>query len=409
MQRIGGRAQPVAPQASIRGGASVAETGGPDAEVAVIGTGVMGSMALWRLAERGVSVLGFEQFQPGHNRGSSHGESRVFRVASHEDPRYVPLALQALDLWRDLERASGAKLLTMTGIHYIGPPEGKIVSGARRSAQEHGLRYHLLDREQMQRRFPQHRLNPEDVAVYQDAAGILLPEAAILAATRRAETLGACLLRNTRVERIERAGGFVEVSTGASTYRVRRVVVAVGSWLGGFLPDLELPVEVARQVLAWFPIRSSEDFRPERLPVFIQEVREGNSRYGFPTLDGKTVKIAVRHEGEATTPDTVDREVHARDLVPLQTFIDQHLVGTVPRAARAQVCLYTNTPDHHFLVGSPPDKPWMLVLGGFSGHGFKYSPLIGDAAAGWTQSGGLNPLLDFFALDRFQRARIVNG
>jgi sarcosine oxidase len=359
-------------------------------------------MALWRLAERGVSVLGFEQFQPGHSRGSSHGESRVFRVASHEDLRYVPLALRALDLWRELERLSGTKLLTMTGIHYIGPPQGKIVSGARLSAQTHGLHYQLLDRDQMQRHFPQHRLNPEDAAVYQDSAGIVLPEVAILAATTRAESLGARLLRDTRIRRITRVGGFVEVSTGASTYRVRKVIIAVGPWLGSFLPDLGLPVQVARQVLAWFPVSSSEDFRPERLPVFIQEVREGNSRYGFPTLDGKTVKIAVRHEGEATTPDTVDREVHARDLIPLQTFIDEQLVGVEPRAVRAQVCMYTNTPDLHFLVGSPPRRPWMLVLGGFSGHGFKFSPVIGDGAAGWIETARLLPSFDFFALNRFQ-------
>jgi sarcosine oxidase len=372
-----------------------------DADIAVIGVGAMGSMALWRLAERGMRVIGFEQFEPAHNRGSSFGESRIIRTAYNEDPRYVPLVRRAFDLWRELESVTNSSLLTVTGILSIGQPEGDIVDGTLLSARTHGLEHTILDRERMSRRYPQHRLNPGDIAVYEDAAGILPPEATILAAVQRAESLGARILRNTRVDALRPAGDWVEIASEDSTFRVRHVIVGVGPWLGAFLPELEFPVSVARQVVAWFPVRNVDDFRNEQFPVFIHDIGGGHSRYGFPTLDSKTVKLAVHHEGDLTTADTVDREVHTRDLSPVQEFIEEYLVGVEPRAVHSHVCMYTNTPDHHFLVGSLQDKPWMTVLGGFSGHGFKFAPVIGDAAADLATTGKTASAFELFSLDRF--------
>lgn len=373
-----------------------------DADVAVIGMGAMGSMTLWRLAERGISAIGFEQFAPGHNRGSSHGESRVIRTAYFEDPRYVPLIRRSFTLWHELERLSRQKsLLSMTGILSIGPPESDVVVGTVASARTHSLAHEMLDAEQMRRRYPQHRLNSGDVAVYEDPAGILLPDRAILAAVQRAETLGAKILRRTKIVAIEKKGDLAEIVAGHSTYCVRHVVVAVGPWLGTFLPDLRLPVSVERQVLAWFPVRNVGEFQPSRFPVFIHGIGANHMCYGFPSLDSATIKLAVHHEGDATTADTVDRAVHERDILPLRALIERYLVGVGSRAVRSHVCMYTNTPDSHFLIGSPKDRPWMTVLGGFSGHGFKFAPVIGDAAADLSTTGKTDDAFQLFSLDRF--------
>jgi sarcosine oxidase len=376
-----------------------------DADVAVIGVGAMGSMALWRLAERGIKALGFEQFEPAHDRGSSHGESRIIRTAYNEDPRYVPLVKRAFDLWRELERVSATRLLTITGIVSIGPPEGAIVRGTLLSARSHHLDHEILDRKEMSRRFPQHRLNPGDVGVFDDSAGILFPEDAVLAAVRRAEDLGARVLRDTRVHAVEAAHDAVSIAAGDARFRVRKVIASVGPWLGAFLPELRLPIEVARQVMAWFPVREVENFRPERFPVFLHEIDGVHTRYGFPTLDGATLKVAVHHEGDVTTADNLDRKVYERDFAPIQDFVERFLVGVEPRVARSHVCMYANTPDYHFLVGSHPGKSWMTVLGGFCGHGFKFAPVMGEAAADLATTGFMDSAFDLLALDRFAPAR----
>ncbi len=370
-------------------------------DIAVIGLGVMGSAALWRLAARGARVVGFEQFEPGHDRGSSHGESRLTRSAYFEDPRYVPLTRHAFALWRQLEEESGADLLTMTGCLMIGRPDCRIVAGTLASAREHGLAHEVFDAVAMGRRYPQHRLAPSEVAVYEDMAGFLRPEAVIAAAVRRAESLGARVYRNTIVDGIDAAGNGVRIMVADATYHARHAVVSVGSWLGPLLPGLTLPLQVERQVLAWFPIRDPALYNPARCPVYNHEPNPGHIRYGFPTLDGATVKVAVHHEGATTTAEDIDRAVSPRDLAPLQDFVRAHLVGVDPVAVRGKVCMYTNTPDDHFIVGSPRDLPAVTLLGGFSGHGFKFASVIGDAAADLAVRGATDYPVELFSPLRF--------
>lgn len=380
-----------------------------EVDVAVVGIGAMGSMTLWRLAARGAHVVGFEQFEPGHDRGSSHGESRGIRTAYWEAPQYVPLLQKAFGLWRQLEEESQVQLLHMGGYLLFGRPTGPLIGGTLASGRRFGIAHELLDEREMARRYPQHRTVPGEVAVYEKEAGVLLPEIAIVTAVRRAEDLGAVVLRHTPVESIRPEPEGIIVSAGSDTYRARHVIVSVGAWLEGFLPSLAIPLEIERQVLAWFPVRNPELFTLHNFPVFVREVDGARQRYGFPTLDGKTIKLAVHHEGQATNAADIDRATHASDLLPLEDFIGQYLNGVEAAAVRTQVCMYTNSPDSHFLVGPHPILPAVTILGAFSGGGFKFASVIGDVAADLALEGGTDYPISYFAPARFPVTRRTSG
>jgi sarcosine oxidase len=369
-------------------------------DVIVVGLGAMGSHAAWRLAARGARVLGLEQFTPGHNQGSSHGESRIIRTAYFSDPRYVPLAQAAFPLWRQLEAESGDRLLTMTGALMIGAPDSRVVRGALASAHQHGLAHELLDAAAVEARYPQHRLAPGEVAVQEAAAGVLRPEVAIRAAAARAVALGAEIRTGTTVRQLRPIAGGIEVETDDGSFSAPVVIAATGAWTGPLLPDLRLPLQVERQVLAWFPVADPALYDPARCPVYIHEIGPGRYRYGFPTLDGATVKIAVDHDGQPTTADTLDRTTHPADLAPITAFIRAHLAGVTPEAVRTQVCMYTNTPDEHFLLGTPAGWPGLILLGGCSGHSFKFASVMGDAAADLALTGRTAYPVGFFDPNR---------
>jgi sarcosine oxidase len=369
-------------------------------DVLVAGVGTMGSMALWRLARRGVAAVGVERFEPGHDRGSGHGESRMIRSAYYEGPEYVPLVAAAFPLWRELEREARVDLLTMTGALMIGRPESALVAGALRSARGHGLVHQVLDRAAAKSRYPQHRLDDGEVMLWEEAAGVLRPERAIVAAAERAEALGARLLRRTAVTSIEVGHEGVVVRAGAETLRARHLVLTVGPWLGRLLPEPGLPLQVERQVMTWFAAPEPGAFGPDRFPVFIHEV-DGVDGYGLPSLEGDRVKVAIHHGGRTVDPDQPDREVSRSDLEPVEELVAATLPGLVPRAVDARVCLYTNTPDAHFLVGPAPGLPGVTLLGGFSGHGFKFAPVMGEIAADLALEGRTAWPVAGFSPDRF--------
>lgn len=289
-----------------------------DADVVVVGVGAMGSMAAWRLAARGARVLAFDQFEPPHDRGSSHGESRIIRTAYFEGPGYVPLLRRAFELWRQLERESGTSILTMTGALMIGRPESAVIAGTLESVRAHGLAHEVLDRDAMAARYPQHRLDADELGIYEADAGLLRPERGVAAAIARAESLGATVRRDTPVAAIDVVGSDeVRVTAGDEVYVARHVVVSAGSWLGDLLPQVRTPLRVERQTPAWFPVHQPALYGPERFPVFVRALRVGDGegddrhRYGFPTLDGATAKVAIHHEGVTTRADALDRTVYA--------------------------------------------------------------------------------------------------
>jgi sarcosine oxidase len=353
----------------------------PRADVAIVGLGAMGALSAWRLAARGARVIGFEQFRPGHDRGSSHGDTRIFRTAYFESPDYVPLLKRAHQLWRQLEEESGAKLLTMTGGLAIGPPDGELVAGVLASARENQLPYRLLNAIEMGRLYPQHQLDAGDVAVLDEQAGFLRPERSVAAAASRAEALGARLLAETRVTSVESSGGGVVIETSRGRFAAERALVAAGPWTSKLLPQLGLPLEVERQVMAWFAVDDPASFAPQRFPIFISEMAGGRFRYGFPSTDGRSIKIAVHHEGTHADPDSIDREVGEADLLPIRDFARERLRGVTAEVVDARVCLYTNTDDERFIATSPIDMPGVTVLSACSGHGFKFAPVMGELMA----------------------------
>lgn len=379
-----------------------------DADVIVIGCGAMGACSLWQLARRGARVIGFEQFEPGHGRGSSHGESRIIRSAISEGGFYVPLVQRAFELWRELEAESRMELLLITGCLLVGHPDSDLVAGSRRSAREHGLSQQLLSADEMSMRFPQHRLHQGEIGLFEQQGGVLRPEAAVKAAAAAAVAQGADIRRQTRVESVSIGPRGVDIQAGGRRYSARRAVVAAGSWLGRLLPDLQLPVTVERIVQHWFPSRHPELFGPDSFPPFIRQ-RRGGDWFGLPRLERNEVKVAIHHGGRAADPDALASEVDEDDVRPVAELVRAWLPDLEPAPVRSQVCMYTNTPDLNFLVGITPGKESVVVLGGFSGHGFKFAPVIGEVAADLSLEGSTRHPIGPLAVDRFAAKVLGDG
>jgi len=371
------------------------------ADVAVVGLGGMGSMAAWRLASRGARVIGFDSYDPPHTMGSSHGQSRIIRSAYYEGPGYVPLVREAFELWRALERESGESLLTMTGALMIGPPDSELVSGSLLSAREWGLEHEVLQPADVHRRFPRYRLRDDEIAVYDIAAGFVRPEKGVAAALGRARALGAAIHANTAVERVEPG----VVHAGGKAWQVNHVITCTGAWnAAGLLPTLDMPLEVTRQCMVWFRPRTPSLHTPEAAPVFVHGTTgDAIHAYGFPSVDGETVKIGVSDDDTPQHPDAIDRVVHPADLEPAVRYAGAALPDLEPEPVRSVICLQENSPDRHFVIGTL--APGLSVLGGFSGHGFKFAPVIGDVAADLALDGGTSRPIEQFAPNRFAKVR----
>jgi sarcosine oxidase len=341
----------------------------------------MGANTLWRLASKGVDAIGFERFSPGHSNGSSHGDTRIFRTAYFEHSAYVPLLKAALPLWRDLERESGEDLLTLNGGLMIGSKESATVKGSLLSAHIHDLQHEVLSPNALAQRVPPHVLNRTDVAVYEPLAGYLRPERAVRAAARRAVELGARVLEFTEVLNLRPDAEGTRVITSEGEWQARRVVLCAGSWTQNLVAEAKLPLVTERQVMVWHTPQDPEDYSPERFPIWIHALPDGSTCYGFPSTDGRTVKLATHHGGKIVDPDTIDRDVHPDDITHVEAFVRDHLTGLKPGIVNAQVCMYTNTPDGRFAVGELPGRPEIVLVSACSGHGFKFASAIGEVAA----------------------------
>ncbi len=356
----------------------------------------MGAAAAWRLARRGAEVVCFDRHSPPHTFGSSHGESRIIRSAYMEGEFYVPLLREAFGLWRELEAESGAAVMTITGALMIGPRDSETVAAALASAEKHHLDARLLDPQSLAARYPAHVFSESDVAVLDAVAGFVRPELAIGAMLERLRALGGVLRADTPVAGVEATS--LRVDGGREEFD--GVVVAAGPWMTELAPWL--PLEIERQVLTWFAIEhGAAALQPERFPVFIREAVGVGEVYGFPTLDGASVKLARHHDGAWTDPDRVDREVHESELEPLKRYVSTYMRGVTDRVSRTAVCMYTNTPDGHFAIGRSPEDERVVLLSPCSGHGFKFAPVIGDIAADLVLDGETARDLSRFRVDRF--------
>jgi sarcosine oxidase len=374
-------------------------------DVIVAGLGGMGSSAAYHLAGRGKRVLGLERHSPAHDKGSSHGESRIIRQAYFEDPAYVPLLLRAYELWERLEEETGEDLMTLCGGLMIGPPEGDLVSGSVASAEEHDLPYEILDSSDLKRRYPIFEPDPNVVALYEEKAGFVRPEASVKAHLDRAASLGADLRFEEEILSWEPTESGVRVETVSGTYEAGRLVVSAGAWAPELLKDLGLPLEVTRQILFWFlPEGGTEPFAPEKVPIWIYEPDDGNMFYSFPAIDGAdTVKVALfRADGKPADPETIDREVHDEEVEFIRGYLARYVPSLNGDFLYAKTCMYTNTPDEHFVISTHPEYPQVAVAAGFSGHGYKFCGVVGEILADLATEGKTSHPIDLFSPERLR-------
>ncbi len=365
--------------------------------VAVVGCGAMGAATAWRLQKRGADVVCFDRYSPPHDIGSTHGESRVTRTAYFEGPWYVPLLKETFGMWRELEAESKQQLLTLTGLLMIGAPDSEAVVASQEAAKEHGLEIKVLDASELRRTYPGHIVGDGEVAVFDPQAGFLRVEGIVAAMTRELN-----LRRDTQVTRVQPKSGGVEVATAKGAELFDAAVIATGPWMSELVPFL--PLKVERQVLVWLAIQSGADwFSPDRFPVWIREATPQGDVYGLPSLDGRSIKLARHHGGEIVDPATVRRAATDADLDPLRLFVTKYLHGVTRHVIRSAVCLYTNTPDQHFAIGPHPESARVVILSACSGHGFKFSPVVGDIAADLVLEGGTRRDISHFSLERFSQ------
>jgi sarcosine oxidase len=360
---------------------------GQSFDVIVLGVGGMGSAACFELAARGRRVLGLEQFALAHDRGSSHGHTRIIRTAYAEGPAYVPLAQRAFSRWYDLEQRTGRHLLTECACLNAGRPGSEHVEGVRASVREHKLAAEELSGDEINRRFSAFRFPADYRAVIEQAAGFLYVEECVRAHIDAAMSLGAEIHAEEPVREWKAVGGGVEVTTEKGTYRAARLVVTAGAWATKLLADIGVPLVVMRQVLTWFDAGSRADaYRRDHFPIFIADVPNG-SFYGLPAIDRFGLKVACHYNApELPNPDGVNWNTSDADSAPIRAFLDQFIPG-VGRLTKAQVCMYTVTPDHHFVIDTHPRFPQVSVACGFSGHGFKFATTVGEILADLTERG----------------------
>jgi sarcosine oxidase len=351
-------------------------------DVIVVGLGAMGSAAAYHLAGRNKSVLGLEALGPAHDRGSSHGESRIIRQAYFENPAYVPLVLRAYELWNQLQTESGKELLSITGGLAIGPEHGELVSGCLRSARAYDLPHELLDSSRMRIRFPQFVLASGEIAFYEKMAGFLRPEECIRQHLRGASERGASLHFEEPIESWSASsdGESVTVATQRQSYSARSMVLSVGPWFAQVAPTLSMPVVVTRHVMFWLrPQQRGSAFDKGVFPIFLWKPEEGPLFYGFPRVSEATdPKVAIHSGMEKCSPSSIDRIIHPGDEAAIRSAIRERIPDMNGEITHASTCMYTMTPDEHFIIDRHPDFPQVVFAAGFSGHGFKFSSVAGE-------------------------------
>jgi len=369
-------------------------------DVIVIGVGAMGAAACYHAARRGLRVLGLEQFDIPHTRGSSHGFSRMTRMAYYEQARYVPLLRSANALWRELEAESGQVLLNQVGGIFIGPPDRELVNHSRLAAELHGLNHEVLSADEVKRRWPMFETPGDWVGLFDPGAGFLLPEKCILAHVDGARRRGADIRTQQTVRSWRSVASHVAVTTDAGEFTADRLIITAGPWAGKLLGDLDVPLRVTRQVLGWVRPDQPERFAHGRFPVWaLDGMAAGGIYYGFPILAGETgLKLAHHHPGTTFDPDTPSRDTTPADEADFRPALQQYIPSANGPIEKRVMCLYTNSPDEDFIIDRHPQYQNVDIACGFSGHGFKFASVIGQILANRTE-------VEFLSLKRLATKR----
>jgi len=379
---------------------------GESYDVIVAGLGAMGSASVQALMRPGAQkrrVLGIDRFSPPHGLGSSHGRTRIIREAYFEHPAYVPIVRRAFDLWRDLERASGRQLYAKTRGITLGPEDGMLVRGARASAEAFDVPHRVLSAAGVHRYFPGLQPLEDMVGVVEDRAGVLFPELCIGTMLESAERAGAQLRRDEAVTGWDAVDDGVVVRTTAGEYRASQLVLSGGAWMPRLVPELASVLKVVRQPIHWFePASHTEEYSAARCPVTLWEYAPDRVFYTLPDF-GDGVKAAVHYEGQAVDPDSVDRHTSTDEDGRITDLLRRFMPHAKGHLRESQVCLYTNTPDLHFIVDvHPVHASRVVVVSACSGHGFKFAPAIGEIVVDLLS--GATPRFDLsmFRMTRFR-------
>jgi len=372
----------------------------------VIGTGGVGSAALFHLARRGARVLGLDRFPPGHDRGSSHGRTRIIRQAYFEHPDYVPLLRRAYELWAELGRRRGRPLLHEIGLLQAGPPDSAVLAGVRRSAREHGLEVEELAASDIAARFPGFRVDADWLGLFERRAGYLEVEACVVAHIEEAIGLGAELRTGVTVLGWQSAADGITVATDAGEFAADRLVIAAGPWAGQLLSDLPVRLEVRRKPQYWYGADAAL-LAQSGCPAFLFDIPEtasdGGIFYGLPQIDDWGLKVA-RHTGGPAVDDplAVNRDLDPAEQACVEAFLADHLPGVRRPCLHHSVCMYTLTPDEHFIVERHPADRRIALAAGLSGHGFKFTCVLGEALADLALDGRTALPIGFLSADRFR-------
>jgi sarcosine oxidase len=371
-------------------------------DVIVAGVGGMGSATCWQLARRGQRVLGLERFDIPHAMGSSHGVNRIIRLAYYNHPAYVPLLRRAYELWREAEYASGERLLFVTGGVDTGPEDGRIVQGALASCREHNLAHELLNAAELRARYPGFRMPDHFAAVVQPDGGFVASERAIVTHAQLAIAAGADIRAREPISAWEITGaGTVRVTTPRGAYEAERLVLSTGAWISDYIPALAGKAAPERQVLGWFRPLVPEHFRLGRCPIGIIDGDPWHL-YTFPEWGIPGFKIGVyNHLHETGHADALSREPTARDEMLLREALAAYFPDANGPVLSLKACLFTNTPDEHFVLDTLPGAPQIVVASPCSGHGYKFASVIGEVLADFAT--GATPRFDLslFGLARF--------
>lgn len=380
----------------------------------VLGLGAMGSAAVYQLAKRGNKVLGIDQFSPPHIFGSSHGDTRITRQAIGEGEQYTPIALRSYEIWQEIEKETGKKLLEMNGGLIISSGAKTAINHVENffentvaAAKKYNIKHEILDATQIRKRFPQFNVQDNESGYYEYNAGFLRPEECVGAQIFLAEKYGATIHKNEKVESFSEKNGIVSVKTNLGEYEAKKLIISAGPWFPALIEDeYSKFFKVIRQVLFWFDIKTSiERFEPKNFPIFIWEL-QGNKQgmYGFPAIDGQNggVKIASEQYETTTTADTVNREVSKEEIKAMyENFIAPYFPDLSDKCVKAISCLYTVTPDSHFVIDKHPQYQSIILASPCSGHGFKHSAAIGEILAQLVIDGKSKIDISSFNIGRF--------
>jgi sarcosine oxidase len=354
------------------------------------------------LARRGRRVLGLEQFGIGHALGSSGGESRIYRLCYYEHADYVPLLQRAQQLWVELERDADRKLFYLTGGLYLGPETGEFITGSLRAAREHGLPHELLTRTDLKRRYPMFAVPVDFVGMWEPNAGAVMSEIAIAAHAELAMRAGADLHAYEKVRRWHADESGATVETDRGKYQADSLVITTGSWTSRLCAELRVPLKVTRQVVGWLRAHDPAAFAPDRFPIWAADDGAGAVHYGFPQLPGTPgVKLAHHVAGQPTNPDAVDRNVHAADVAAIERIARHVMPEALDQILGAKICMYTNSPDSHFIIDRHPAHANVFLACGLSGHGYKFATVFGEVLADLAIDGKTKHPIGFLSLNRF--------